>query len=293
MTSDQKMYMPSRSILWMALLWVAPIWVASSAEQTMAGDSTVTVQFVDTVVSQYDQFYTMAVYVTSQDVAVAGINLRWAVSRPDLVQLPDSATSYPLVNFTGSAISGWDFKDETRMSEVVLNVTGLYNLPGGTTPAPLAASLIPRRICSFKMRRVAPLSVLDTLQDRTVQIFAQVPFCSFSDPAGNSIGLGDTVYCHNPPSCTDTSLGQVDHNHYMVGVLTFGPPCVNRGDMNLSNTINSADIIFLVNYVFKGGPIPPCGGVAGDVNCAGGVTSADIIYLVNFVFKGGPAPCQG
>jgi hypothetical protein len=31
---------------------------------------------------------------------------------------------------------------------------------------------------------------------------------------------------------------------------------------------------------------------ASDVNCSGRVTSADIIYLVNTVFKGGPAPCD-
>jgi hypothetical protein len=47
-----------------------------------------------------------------------------------------------------------------------------------------------------------------------------------------------------------------------------------------------------VNFVFKSAAAPkPCEG-AGDVNCSGGVTSADIIYLVNYVFKGGLAPCD-
>ena len=65
-----------------------------------------------------------------------------------------------------------------------------------------------------------------------------------------------------------------------------------NGDVNLSNTVTSADIITLVNYVFKGGADPkPCK-AAGDVNCSGTVTSADIITLVNFVFKGGNAPCD-
>jgi hypothetical protein len=62
--------------------------------------------------------------------------------------------------------------------------------------------------------------------------------------------------------------------------------------MNGSNNVTSADIITLVNFVFKGGPAPqPCN-AAGDVNCSGGVTSADIITLVNFVFKGQPLPCD-
>jgi hypothetical protein len=64
------------------------------------------------------------------------------------------------------------------------------------------------------------------------------------------------------------------------------------GDVNNSGSITSADIIYLVGFVFKGGPAPlPCN-ENGDVQCSGSVTSADIIYLVGFVFKGGPAPCD-
>lgn len=64
-----------------------------------------------------------------------------------------------------------------------------------------------------------------------------------------------------------------------------------RGDANASGAISSADVIYLVNYVFKAGAEPLPVVAAGDVNCTGGITSSDIIYLVNFVFKGGPAPC--
>ena len=64
------------------------------------------------------------------------------------------------------------------------------------------------------------------------------------------------------------------------------------GDVNLTGAITSADIIYLVGFVFKGGAAPlPCE-ASGDVNCSGAVTSADIIYLVGHVFKGGPVPCD-
>jgi hypothetical protein len=64
------------------------------------------------------------------------------------------------------------------------------------------------------------------------------------------------------------------------------------GDVNESGTLTSADIISLVNFVFKSGPSPmPCE-AAGDVNCSGTINSADIIYLVNHVFKSGPIPCD-
>jgi len=69
-------------------------------------------------------------------------------------------------------------------------------------------------------------------------------------------------------------------------------PVALTGDVNLTGTLTSADIISLVNFVFKGGATPqPCE-AAGDVNCSGTVTSADIIHMVNHVFKGGPAPCD-
>jgi hypothetical protein len=71
-----------------------------------------------------------------------------------------------------------------------------------------------------------------------------------------------------------------------------GCPITLTGDVNVSGTITSADIIGLVNFVFKGGAAPlPCT-ASGDVNCSGTVTSADIIGLVNFVFKGGASPCD-
>jgi hypothetical protein len=76
------------------------------------------------------------------------------------------------------------------------------------------------------------------------------------------------------------------------------PTCVSGclievpGDVNVSGALTSADIIYLVNFVFKGDVPPlPCA-ANGDVNCSGAVTSADIIYLVNHVFKGQPAPCD-
>ena len=67
-----------------------------------------------------------------------------------------------------------------------------------------------------------------------------------------------------------------------VGVMT--------GDANLDGNLTSADIIYLVNYVFKGGPQPLPITEAGDVNFDQVVTSADVIYMVNHVFKGGEAP---
>jgi hypothetical protein len=72
-----------------------------------------------------------------------------------------------------------------------------------------------------------------------------------------------------------------------VGGVDLLPYC--RGDFNLSGAITSADIILLVNYVFKSGP-PSDDPWTMDPDVSGTSTSSDIIFLVNFVFKGGSPP---
>ena len=63
------------------------------------------------------------------------------------------------------------------------------------------------------------------------------------------------------------------------------------GDVDQNGLINSADIIYLVNYIFKSGPDPQPMRTVGDVNCSGGLGASDVIYLVNYLFKSGSAPC--
>jgi len=74
--------------------------------------------------------------------------------------------------------------------------------------------------------------------------------------------------------------------------ITGTYPASQPGDVDLSGTVTASDIIYLVNFIFKGGqaPIEPA---TGDVNATCTITAADVIYLVNFVFKAGPAPLPG
>jgi hypothetical protein len=61
------------------------------------------------------------------------------------------------------------------------------------------------------------------------------------------------------------------------------------GDANSDGWTNSADIVYLINYLFIGGPLPvPL--KAGDCTLDGVVNSADLIYLINYVFVYGPPP---
>lgn len=62
------------------------------------------------------------------------------------------------------------------------------------------------------------------------------------------------------------------------------------GDANGDETINVADAVYLIAYIFKGGPAPePL--EAGDANCDETLNVADAVYLITYIFKGGPEPC--
>ncbi len=117
--------------------------------------------------------------------------------------------------------------------------------------------------------------------------------------SGGGIGATSTQYGLSY-SVGQAVTGEGSSTNYGVGLgfwygidgTSGACPIAVSGDVNVSGSISSADIIYLVNFVFKGGPAPlPCE-ANGDVNCSGSNTSADIIHLVNFVFKGGPAPCD-
>jgi hypothetical protein len=63
-----------------------------------------------------------------------------------------------------------------------------------------------------------------------------------------------------------------------------------NGDANRDDNINIGDAVFLINYVFKGGPAPdPV--LAGDANCDVEVNVGDAVRIIDHVFKGGQAPC--
>ncbi|KPL01976.1 MAG: hypothetical protein AMJ73_09460, partial [candidate division Zixibacteria bacterium SM1_73] len=62
------------------------------------------------------------------------------------------------------------------------------------------------------------------------------------------------------------------------------------GDVTNNGVINVADIVYLIDYLFKGGPSPnPL--YLGDVDCNENIESGDVVYLINYLFRGGPEPC--
>ncbi len=65
------------------------------------------------------------------------------------------------------------------------------------------------------------------------------------------------------------------------------------GDADGDEVVNLIDIGFIINYLYKSGPVPNPGRKA-DVNKSGNINILDITYLIRYLFLGGAAPnCIG
>jgi hypothetical protein len=63
------------------------------------------------------------------------------------------------------------------------------------------------------------------------------------------------------------------------------------GDADGNGVVEVSDAVFLVRYIFEGGPAPRLLGL-GDADCNGVIEASDVVYLVNYIFDNGPAPCR-
>jgi hypothetical protein len=64
-----------------------------------------------------------------------------------------------------------------------------------------------------------------------------------------------------------------------------------RGDADYNMTINVADPTYLTDYLFFGGPAPPCF-EEGNADGLGGINVADPTLLTDYIFFGGAAPAS-
>ena len=68
------------------------------------------------------------------------------------------------------------------------------------------------------------------------------------------------------------------------------PPPV-KADYDGNGTAETADIIVLLNYVFKKDGPPAGGGHRADANCDGNIDISDVIFVINYFYSGGEEPC--
>jgi len=84
----------------------------------------------------------------------------------------------------------------------------------------------------------------------------------------------------------------VDTMHSGMTITDPPPPAYICGDANASGAVDISDAVYLISYIFSGGPAPsPM--LRGDANCDSTVDISDVVYLISYIFSGGLAPCAG
>lgn len=95
---------------------------------------------------------------------------------------------------------------------------------------------------------------------------------------GTLVGLQSVIDRAESFYCQNIATDQIGCPQYVCG----------DGDGNSLVTIS--DAVYIINYIFAGGPAPnPL--LAGDCDCNELVTISDVVYLINYIFAGGQAPC--
>jgi len=125
---------------------------------------------------------------------------------------------------------------------------------------------------------------------------------SFSTPfvSGLAALLKSMQPDDSPYSIMETIMRASDDIDYLNPAYThlLGSGRVNflntiylPGDANGNGYVNLGDAVYLVNYIFKGGPAPwpP---ESGDANCDGASNIGDAVTLVDYIFRNGPAPVR-
>jgi len=105
---------------------------------------------------------------------------------------------------------------------------------------------------------------------------------SYSPPSVLPVGDTATFYWRVKPHARS------DYDRlYVVNLVSGGSS--SCGDANGDASTGIADVVYLLNYMFKGGPAPEplC---VGDADGNGEINIGDAVYVINYVFKGGPMP---
>lgn len=217
------------------------------------------------------------------------------------------------IDTVGTLCSGWEYVDGRSLTGYGfdLNIVGIADIP----PPPTAPGIPPQQGGILINLLFDVFDIPDTMTDRTVKIVI-VTQCLYN-PNGDCIGevwvdsvLDTTCYvctqwldsiCLNweevwppPPEGCDSMVIEWEYIFDTIGVFLYdgsitvvAPPPI-CGDVNGDRLgPNVADLTYLVDWLFFGGPTPPVIETA-NVDGFGAVNVSDLTYLVSYLFLGGP-----
>jgi hypothetical protein len=90
----------------------------------------------------------------------------------------------------------------------------------------------------------------------------------------------------------NTDLVRIDPFNLLSDSHSWTVICESScGDVDGSDEVDIDDAVYLINYIFAGGP-PPEPLQDGDVDCSDGIDIDDVVYIIGYIFSGGPEPCS-
>jgi len=157
--------------------------------------------------------------------------------------------------------------------------------PNSTTVPPLP----PQFHTNFKLDAGHDQIYLYDIEERNFGLIHGVEFDSLeTDHSLSLIPDGDRSGCW-----VMTHVPSVDAVHHSgaanTGTCPITEPIFVRGDANPDCNVDITDGIFVLNFLFTGGPAPECRDAA-DVDDNGELQITDAIFILNFLFLGGTAP---
>jgi len=85
--------------------------------------------------------------------------------------------------------------------------------------------------------------------------------------------------------------GEGGYAECVIDIIVSETPYFICGDANGNESVDIGDVLYILQYVYMGGPEPePL--QAANVNCDGVTDIDDVVYLLNYLFQGGIAPCD-
>lgn len=227
-----------------------------------------------------------------------GVTLEWSLGDPDydLIQIQRNGSF--LTNLPGTASS---FTDSSAPQQLIdYEVIALRN---SLVSAPVSCSVdnnpivvtfpVENLTCSFDFSSSGSLlswtngsSSYDSIEIYESGIFQQVI-------AGNETSVAIDYCCQFPVSfeweVIPVEGAVAAASEFCILDVSAAPGSFIRGDANGDNTINLADAIGILQYLFNGSAVPDCL-KASDIDDSSNVNIGDAISLLAFLFSGGPAP---
>ncbi len=144
-----------------------------------------------------------------------------------------------------------------------------------------------------------PIPVLDSVQNVVRKMLPDYNGLAIPYTLQTEHSFVDSQTCTLPPDWNDKNcyvavFVQNDDSPYPVfrSAKSGLFPTWMFGDANRDKIVDIGDVMYLIGYLFKSGPLPkPL--AAGDANGDCIVDIGDVMYLIGYLFKAGPIPKMG